>query len=662
MGQSGYSQAHRTGRLHTPLGPDHLVILRMTATERISEPFTIVIDAVSERAPVNLHPTLGEEYSVEFEGDAALSRWFHGRLWEYVELDKDEQGYHYRLTLRPWTAFRTLNRNNRIFQQKSIKEIAQAVLGQESLQLKLQTSYPAIDYCVQYQESDFDFVSRLLEHEGIYYYFDHDSGGHALIAVDDRQSHPALKPSQVRLFPRHEARLEETCLWSLSELRAVGPAKHVVDDYDFESPSKKLQLAKAAAQQCGKPPERWGGGSSGAWAAPGDVYSFPAKFDAGTTQSGERYSERWLAADRQRMARSVAEGNFFAAAVGRTVTVAFPAEGASCEYLIIGTIHRYDGPQYRSGSSGGENMTVEVELMPASEQYRPALRTPRPRVFGPQTAVVVGPPGEEIYTDQYGRIKVQFHWDREGKADDKSSCWIRVIQWSAGRSWGSFMLPRVGQEVVVEFLDGDPDRPIVTGAVYNGDNNAPVALPSMKTVQGIKTRSTTGGGGHNELLFDDKKDAELVSLRAQKDLQTVVDTGNETHVLENGSRTTTIKKGDETLDVSKGKRTTTIYGNETLEVKTGNRVTTVTSGNDTLTVKTGDAEVKVNLGKHSTEAMTSIELKCGMSSIKLDPDKITIKAVNVEIKGQMTVKIDGVMVESSASGVQKVKGSVVFIN
>ena len=643
MGQSGYSQAHRSGRLHTPLGPDKLFIQHMTATEALSEGFTVVVEAVAER-PVQLHPTLGEAFSAEFVGQAGIARWFHGRLWEYVEREKDEDGYHYRLILKPWTAFRSLNRNNRIFQKKSIKDIAQSVLGDEQIALKLQTTYPAIEYVVQYQESDFDFVSRLFEHEGVYHYFNHSASGHELVAIDNRQAHQPLDPASVKVWPRNAAR-DDTCLWSVTERRSVGPAKYVVDDYDFETPARSLKATKSAASVAGKSTDRWGssgGGSS--WGAKAEVYAFPAKYDAKNTPAGDRYGERWLEADRRQMARSMADGNLFAATVGRTISVAFPSEGTSAEFLIVATSHRYVAPAFRSGVESVEDLAVELELMPAGEQYRPAQRTPRPRVLGPQTAVVVGPAGEEIHTDRYGRIKVQFHWDREGKKDDKSSCWIRVAQWSAGKSWGSFMLPRIGQEVIVEFLDGDPDRPLVTGAVYNGDNSTPLPLPDRRTVQGIRTRSSKGGGGNNELLFEDKKDGEVLSIRAQKDLRTVVDKGNETRDLENGNRTTTIKKGNETLEISKGKRTTTI------------------KGNDSLTIRVGDATIKVSTGKHKTEAQTSIELKCGLSSVKLDPSKITIKSANVEIKGQMMVKVDGLMVESTATAIQKVKGGLVLIN
>lgn len=660
-----YDQTHRIGRLHSPAKASSLVLLQLSATERLSEGFTIVIDAMSELTAVNLHPVLGEAFSVEFVGDQGSRRWFHGRLWEYAELGRDEHGYLYRLTLKPWTSFRTLNRNNRIFQNKNVKEIAESVLAGERMVLKLESSYAAIDYCVQYQESDFDFISRLFEHEGIYYYFNHTADGHELVAVDSRDAHLPQRPESVCLRPRTDTYADEVVLWSLTEQRSVGSARHVVHDYDFTTPSKDLTKSKSAAFPAGSPTERWGGSErgSGPWTEKTEIFSFPAKYTSATIAAGERYSERWLDAERLEMARSYALGNLFAAAAGRFLKIVFPDEkNRVSEYLIVGTTHRYSGSAYRSGHGGDDDLTVEVELIPSGEQYRPMMRTPRPRIYGPQTAVVVGPGNDEIYTDEYGRVKVHFFWDREGKKNEHSSCWIRVAQWTAGQAWGSFMLPRIGQEVIVEFLDGDPDRPLVTGAVYNADNPTPVKLPDMKTIQGIKTRTTTGGGGHNEILLDDKANAEKVSIRAQKDLHTVVDKGNELRELENGNRTTIIKKGNEVLEVQQGTRTTTIRGNESLEVTHGDRITTVSKGNDELTVMMGDAEVKIKGGSHRTEALKSIELKCGASKITLDQNGVTIEAVNIDIKGQMKVNINGLMVDSTAGAVQTIKGGLVKIN
>jgi type VI secretion system secreted protein VgrG len=320
-------------------------------------------------------------------------------------------------------------------------------------------------------------------------------------------------------------------------------------------------------------------------------------------------------------------------------------------------------------------------LIPATVQYRPAMKTPRPRIYGPQTAIVAGTEGEEIETDKHGRIKVHFHWDHLAHAvGPTSSCWIRVAQSMAGGKWGGFVLPRIGQEVVVEFLNGDPDAPLVTGAVYNGANEPPYALPANKTRTTFKSRSSPKSQGFNELRFEDKAGSEEVFFHAEKDLNSVIDKGNETRNLNTGNRTTKISKGDETLEITKGKRTQTIQGNETLTIqsgdrkeeiskgnddlaiKMGNRSATLDMGNDEVTLKMGNRTIKLNLGKHSTDAMQGIELKCGTSTIKMTPMSIEIKSMMVKIEGEIMLQTKGLMVQQEASAIHIIKGGLVLIN
>ena len=719
MEQSGYTQANRIGKLHTDLGVDALLLLRMTAVERLSEPFTIVVDAVSH-GPQPLHTLLGTNASIEFAADARtdLNRWFNGFIWEYTELEHDEQGHHYRLTLRPEQQFVSLNRDNCIYQGKTVKAIAGAVLN-GTLTYKLSAAYTAIDYVVQYQESDFDFVSRLLEFEGIYYYYIHADGAHEMVLIDDRNAHPDAVVASVKHLPRDDARAT-AYVWSVIERRGIGPAKVVTHDYDFTAPTTDLKKTKAAAKPVGTPSARWGQSTAGtggsvAWAEVGEVYDWPSKFDSAKAADGTRYSEVWLDANRRQMARSFAEGTLFSAAAGRNLTIDFPDEDGSSDYLIVGTTHRYAGPPYHSAQGEAEDLTVELELMPAAAQYRPAQRTPRPRIYGPQTALVVGPSGEEIYTDAYGRIKVQFHWDRLGTKNEDSSCFIRVVQSGAGKTWGSFTLPRIGQEVVVEFMDGDPDRPLVTGAVYNGDNVTPMALPDNKTQFGMRSRISKGGGGSNHWWVDDKKGEEVVWFRAERDYKahivnqdeerqydkgnrkttfnegndeliitkgtrTETIEGNDTKTIKTGNRTvtintgnqettvktgnfeTTVNTGDETRSVKLGKRTTTIQMDETLEVKMGNRKTTLSLGNDSLSVKLGNVDIKLDLGAHKTEALQSIELKCGMSSIKMTPASIEIKSLMVKVEATVMLETKGLMIQQQGTAMHIVKGGLVMIN
>lgn len=691
-----YTQDNRIGKLSTDLGKDALLLLNLSATERLSTSYTVTIEAYSETAQP-IHTLLGTPVGVAFSSDNAnLVRDFSGILWEYSELGAYDRGFRYRLVLKPDTEFLTLNRRNRIFQAKSTVDIVKSVLT-GSYQADLNATYAALDYCVQYQESDFAFISRLMEYEGIYYYYAHSGTAAKLVLIDNANAHPDLAPASVTTASDRDRR-GDAPVWNVTERRGLGPAKVTVADYDFEAPATKLLASKAAAKVMGAPTARGGQsgeGSAGAWSQTAEMYDFPAKYSSKTTARGEHYGTAWLDAHRRRMARSFAEGELFAAAVGRRVTLTFEG-GASTEYLIVATTHDHRGPDYHSGR-GAETFACALELMPAADQYRPAMVTPRPRILGPQTAVVVGPSGEEIYTDQYGRIKVQFFWDREGKNDENAGCFIRVVQAGAGQGWGSFALPRIGQEVVVDFLDGDPDRPLVTGAVYNATNTVPEALPANKTQFGLKTRITKGGGGHNRLWFEDKKDSEVVWFRAERDYKanivnkdeerqydkgnrkTTFMEGNDELVISKGTRTETIEgddkktiktggltdlveTGDETHTVKTGKRTTTINADETLEVKTGNRSTTIKMGNDALKVSLGNVTIKVDLGKHTTEAMQSIELTCGPSKIKLDPMQISMEAAMVKIEAKTILQIKGLMVQSEASTMNVVKGALVMVN
>ncbi len=657
-----YTQDKRIGKLTTDLGKDALLLLNLFASERLSESYTVTLEAFSETAQP-IHTLLGTAIGIAFESgdDANVNRDFGGILWEYSELGAYDRGYRYQLVVRPQTDVLTLNKRNRIFQNQSAVDIVTSLLtGPYSANLG--GTYDPLDYCVQYQESDFAFLSRLLEYEGIYYYYVHDGSTSELVLIDDANAHTDMSPASVKVVPDADRRLDAP-IWSVTERRGLGPAKLTVADYDFEAPAKQLLATKSAAKILGKPTTRGSQtqeGSAETWATGAEIFDFPAKYTSKSTARGERYGDVWLDSHRRRMARSFADGALFAAATGRRLALVYE-DGTTTEYLIVGTAHHYDGPSYNSGD-GRETFACSLELMPATDQYRPARATPRPRIMGPQTAIVVGPAGEEIHTDEYGRIKVQFFWDREGKKDENAGCFIRVVQSSAGQGWGSFALPRIGQEVVVEFLDGDPDRPLVTGAVYNASNTTPATLPDNKTQYGMKSRITKGGGGYNHLWFDDKKGEEVVWFRAERDYKVHIVNQDEERQYDKGHRTTTISAGNETLTVSKGTRTTTINDDETLEVKIGNRATKISMGNDTLKVAMGNIAINVDLGKHSTEAMQSIELTCGPSKIKLDPMQISMEALMIKIEAKTVLQLKGLLIQSEASAMQIVKGGIVMIN
>ena len=403
----------------------------------------------------------------------------------------------------------------------------------------------------------------------------------------------------------------------------------------------------------------------------------------------------------------------FAAGAKFTLDRHFDANGP---YVLTRVEHEASvGGAYLQGA-GESTYANRFACIPLALPFRPARSTTRPRVDGPQTAVVVGPSGQEIFTDKYGRVKVQFPWDRLGKNDANSSCWIRVASTWSGKQWGFVQVPRVGQEVVVAFEDGDPDRPIITGSVYNAAMMPPFTFPDEATQSGTKSRSTAKGepAHFNQLIFEDKKGSELITIHAEKDFTRVVENDDSLTVGVDGSdslkdgnqtvtiyknRTTSIETGDESLTVKKGKRTVEIQtgdeslkvtkgnravevtqGNDTHTVKTGNRVVEVSTGNDTHTVKTGNRSVevsmgndaltikmgnqttKLNLGASTTEAMQGITLKVGQNSIEITQAGITIKGLQVAVQGQIKTEVKGLMCQVSGDAMLQMKGGITMIN
>jgi type VI secretion system secreted protein VgrG len=374
------------------------------------------------------------------------------------------------------------------------------------------------------------------------------------------------------------------------------------------------------------------------------------------------------------------------------------------------------GDSYTSGDDSGAHYTNTFQCIPSALPFKPARTTPRPKIEGTQTAVVVGNPGDEIFTDKYGRVKVQFPWDRQGQNNADSSCWVRIATVWAGKQWGIIHIPRVGQEVVVAFEEGDPDRPIIIGSVYNAEEMPPYSLPDNMTQSGYLSRSSKSGtaDNFNQLRFEDKKDAEEVYFHAEKDFNRVVEnndtlkvgfdkkdkgdqtiqvfnnqslavgtsgcddgsqtitiykdrtetvkTGNEAVTIEQGNRTVTVKQGDDTHEVSQGKRTVTVNQDDTHEIKQGNRQVTIDMGNDALTIKMGNQTTKLNLGSSSTEAMQSIELKVGQNSIKIDQTGITLQGMMVKVQGQIQTQVQGTMVQVSGDAMTQIKGGILMIN
>jgi type VI secretion system secreted protein VgrG len=569
----------------------------------------------------------------------------------------------------------TKNVQSRIFQQKSVPDILKEVLKGLDFTSEIQGTFAPRDYCVQYRESDFDFASRLMEEEGIYYFFKHSASGHQLVLANTPQSHPAVAgPSPIKYEEIHGAARDDERISNWVKSQEIRTAKHTLRDHCFELPDDNLEAAEPIAEsvQAGNVTHKLKTGANGSL----ENYDFPGRYaqrfdgvdPGGAVQAanlqkifqdnkrtaGIRIQEEAtpaLVIEAQSDCRVLTAGHKF------TLSGHFDADGP---YVVTDVEHTasIEG-SYVQGTRKGEVYANTLHCIPTALPYRPPRRTPKARVDGTQTAVVVGPAGEEIFTDKYGRVKVQFFWDRQGKKNANSSCWIRVGTPWAGKQWGAIHIPRIGQEVIVAFEEGDPDQPIIVGSVYNADQMPPYGLPANKTQSGLRSRSSLRGGSDdfNELRFEDKKGSEEIYFHAQKDCNRVVE-NNDT--LKVGSPKA--QDGSQTTEIYKDRTETIKTGNEKLTIEQGHRDVQIGMGNDSLTIKTGNQTTKLNLGASSTEAMQSIELKVGQSSIKVDQTGVTIQGMIIQISGQVQTQMSGAITQVSGSGMLQMQGGVTMIN
>ena len=644
---------------------------RFEAVERLSEPFVIEVDVLCEEVEVDFLSHLGEAAEITITQDGVTLRSFSGLIFEAEFQEEVEAGYRYRLTLRPWLYALTRNLDSVIFQQKSTVEIIQAVFDNRGCQdadfTKLQNTYQPREYCVQYRESDFAFVSRLMEQEGIYYFFDHRDGRHVMVLCDDRASHEDTAYDELKYLPARQIEVEDR-LWRWTETVATGAEnKATFRDYDFTKPSQTLEgahtlTAPAEAGAAGETPEDElrlasdaGPAPAGA-ASPADkaeVYDFPTGFlDNGR---GQTLAETAMLAQQAERRLYRGAGDAILLACGQLVQLdRHPLSRLNQKYLVAGVTFRMEPQGYVSGGDGAgseQPVVVEVVATPADVPWRAPRITPWPVARGPETATVVGPDGQTIYTDEYGRVKVRFHWDRAEPSPDQT-CWIRVAFASADKGFGHIVLPRIGQEVVVDYLSGDPDRPLIVGSLYNGDKTPPYPLTDDKTKSVWRSHTIDGGADdYNEISFEDKTGEEVFNVQAQKDRTTLVKHDDTTTIKNNLS--TTIQEGNETREVTQGKRTTTIQQDDSLTLNQGNLNTTVTMGNYT---------VNVSAGQMSVTAMQSITLTVGQNSIKIDQTGITINGLMISAEAQIQLSAKGLLTQVNGSAMTQVQGGIVMIN
>ncbi len=691
-------QDNRSVKVTSPFGPNVLVFASMTSAQHLSRPFQCDISLLSESGDLDPDKILGKPLVVSLAttGPSPL-RYFHGLVTEFQQVGYDERMHQYRAVTRPWFWFLTRTADCRVFQNQSAPDIFKQVCqkaGFSDLEMHL-GSHPQREYCVQYRESDFNFLSRLLEHEGIFYYFEHSENKHVMVLTDDvGNCKPVEGYDSVPFYPASatDALRERDHLSTWSFQKSFQPVSYAARDYDFERPSP----VPAGTSSISRSYE----------ASKYEVYDYPADADQVgsngsqiTSDGVERIAK--LRVQELQVSQMVARGGGDAAglAAGHVFKLkGYPRSSLDIQYLITSTSIELSSQAYYAGSGGQTQFTIAVEAVDAREPYRPARVSPKPMIHGTQTAVVVGPSGEEIYTDQFGRVKVQFPWDRYGKLDEKSSCFVRVGQLWAGKSWGGIHIPRIGQEVIVSFLEGDPDRPIIIGSVYNGANKPPYPLPDNKTQSGIRSRSSLQGTGENfnELRFEDKKGAELLLLHAEKD-QTIEVENDEQHSV--GHDRTKSVKNDETTSIGKDRtesvggkesvtvskdRTKTVQGSETIDIGkdyaksiSGSRTLSVTKDEST-TVNGGrteqvDKDEQVSIGQNrshkignndtqsvgqklSINAGQTVEIVTGSASLTMNQDgTITLKGNNITLSGDGDITI-------KAGGNVVIKGSKVTQN
>jgi len=668
-----FTQDDRLLRFDSSLGKDELILHGLHGEEQVSHLFQFDLELSSASTNLQAEEIVGTIANIEIHNNSdnnirnvngIISRFIAGRLTGGIR--------YYRAQMVPRLWFLQHTSNCRIFQNQNAEDIITDILQQHGLS---KFEFRSItcetrEYCVQFAESDFQFISRLLEEEGISYHFIHQSNDHQLVFTQSNQSFEQCIEAEV--ICDYGTRPGENYISNWERHFNFTSGKWSHNDYDFLSPGKGLRTeAKTIVN--------WPSNAAL------EHYDYPGRY--AESSQGKTLTKYRMEAEEAQHDIVEAQSNcatFYAG--GRFKVADHPCPDDKDNYLITKTVHSASDTM---GDQGTPSYHNTISCIPQTNAIRPSSRTPKPFIHGMQTAVVVGPEGEEIYTDEHGRVKVQFHWDRDGKNDDNSSCWIRVSQTWAGKKWGAFFTPRIGNEVLVSFIDGDPDRPIIMGSVYNGDNQAPYA--SAKSQSGFKSHSTKEGAtsDFNELRFEDKKDAEEIYLQAQKDYvrhvknleKATIDGQQEQQIkadriitVTEGNETHTIEKGDQAFTLTEGSRATTIGNDDDTTISNNNTIdvgndNSLTIGNDQKTEVTGASTLEAKEIKLTGKQ--KIELKVGGSSIKIESTGITIKVggnsikldpAGVTVKGTM-IKLDGsAMTEVKGGAMVKVQGGITMIN
>jgi len=672
-------QEQRFIAINTPLGKDVLALTGLSGHEEISRLFAYDLEMVSEKESIAAEEIVGKNVTITIRLADDSPRYCNGFVSRFTADYGDGNATFYRAEVVPWLWFLTRTADCRIFQNKTIPQIIEQIfsdLGFSDYETsEIKGEHKEWEYCVQYRETDFNFVSRLLEQEGIFYYFRHEDGKHTLVLADQVGAYRDAPEREVECPDSAGSYPVKDHITDWKHEYEFTPGKWAQTDYDFKKPSTSLMANASTLVQL-----------------PGnskyEIYDYPGEYLEKSDGDGEtkiRMEEEEVPHNRVNAAstcRTFTPGGKF------TLTKhGCPAEEGK-SYVITSIRHAASDPTYSTGGGGQTSYQNSFTCIPDSVVFRPARSTPKSLVSGIQTAVVVGPKGEEIYCDEFGRVKVQFHWDREGQTDDKSSCWIRVAHNIAGKKWGFMAIPRIGQEVVVDFLEGDPDRPLIVGSVYNAEQMPHYKLPDEQTKTYIKTNSSKSGDGFNELRFEDKKDKEQIFLHAQRNLDARVradsmeSVGGNRHLIvggqKNGSKTgdqhemvyrdrhETVHRnqeehigGDMTLMIGgidgPGNQDIVVKKNKTERIDADNHLHVKGNRNEkvgvtqSLTVGT-DQQEKVGMN-HALDAGMNIHLKAGMNVVIEAGMTITLKAGGgFVVVGPTGVTISGTPVLLNSGG------------
>ncbi len=687
----------RSIKMFGPLKPVMMQLLRAEVREGFSQITEIDVEFISAEIKLPLEDVLGRVISLEILTEKKNKRYFSGHCIEVLYEGTYQGQGHFVASLRSWNWFLTQTSNCRIFQDKTAMEIIKMIFGDHGFSdFKDKTTRKLAKrvYCVQYRESDWAFVQRLIAEEGMYYYFEYTKDKDTLVLCDDTSQHaPIDERSDIKFFFKEDnMRRREDHVFDWRERETLRSAVASLADYDFEKSGTKLFESKTIKKGTHKHNKY-------------EVYDYPGRYkEVGDGQNFARLRVERYAAEHERM-RGIA--NVRTMACGhRFKLTKHPRDAAKDEYLVIEAIHQLQiETEYDKGELGesalGERITLDLDKNP--DPYRvqfrcqpkeAPFRTPyddckKPVIPGLQTAVVTGPSKKEIYTDKYGRVKVQFHWDRDGKKDEKTSCWIRKAEPWSGKSWGMVWVPRIGQEVVVQFEEGDPDRPLIVGMVFNDATKHPYTLPTDMTMMGWKTRSSEKGSAKtfHELVFEDKIEKEYIRFQSERNYFQIVknnadikiglehkDKGDMTIEIQNdlketlkeGNHTFTVAKGEEKYSVKKN-RTVKVEGahkeditkNQTVKIK-GAQSTTVTKA---IKTKSSTNSVSITAAQKITlKANTKITLQCGLSKIELTPGGIKMQTTMLQMKGKGMAKLEGGFLQMKGNAMAILKGSVTMIN